>query len=50
MEGRQEGLQKGLQAGRQEGLQKVVLNMLQKKADISFISEMTGLSKEEIKN
>ena len=49
IEGRQEGLQKGLQEGRQEGLQKVVLNMLQKSADISFISEMTGLSKEEIK-
>ena len=45
MEGRQEGLQKGRIAERQE----IVLNMLQKKADISFISEVTGLSKDEIR-
>ena len=47
-EGRQEGLQKGRQEGRQEGLQKVISNMLAQKADISFISKMTGLSEEEI--
>ena len=39
--------------GRQEGIQKrdreVVLNMLKKKLDVSFISEVTGLSEEEIK-
>ena len=46
---RMEGRQEGRMEGRQEGLQKVVLNMLQKKADISFISEVTGLSKDEIR-
>ncbi len=35
--------------GRQEGVQKIVLSMLKKEADISFISEVTGLSEEEIK-
>ena len=56
-EGRQEGIQKGRQEGRQEGIQKgmqegrqqVVLNMLQKRLDTSLISEVTGLSEEEIK-
>ena len=47
--GRQEGLQTGRQEGLQEGRQEVVLNMLQKKADISFISEVTGVSEQEIK-
>ena len=55
-EGRQEGMQRGIQEGQQKGLQKglqegrqqVILNMLKKKADISFISEVTGLSKKEI--
>ncbi len=55
--GRQEGLQagrqEGLQAGRQEGLQtgmrQVALNMLKNKFKLSAISEMTGLSVEEIK-
>ena len=53
-EGRQEGIQKGIQKGRQEGIQEgrqqVVLNMIQKKLDASLISELTGLSEEEIKN
>ena len=44
-EGRQEGMQKGLE----KGMQVVALNMLRKNTDISFISEVTGLSKEEIK-
>ena len=56
-EGIQEGMQKGLKAGRQEGLQagmqqgmqQVALNMLKTKAQISYISEMTGLSAQEIK-
>ena len=41
-----------MQKGRQEGVQKrneIVLNMLKKKLDVSFISEVTGLSEEEIK-
>ena len=47
--GRKEGLQKGRQEGLQKGRQEVVLNMLKKKADISFISEVTGFSEKEIK-
>ena len=47
--GRQEGMQQGMQQGRQEGMQTVALNMIQKKLDISIISEVTGLSKEKIK-
>ena len=51
-EEREQGLKKGLQKGRQEGLQAgrqaVILNMLKEKADLSFISKVTGLSEEEI--
>ena len=40
------------QKGRQEGMQargkEIVLNMLKKQADIAFISEVTGLSVDEI--
>ncbi len=43
-EAREEGLQKGLQ----KGMQAVALNMLKAKADLSFISKMTGLSEVEI--
>ena len=39
----------GVQEGIQRGMQQVVLNMLKKSADIAFISEVTGLSQEEIK-
>ena len=41
--------EKGRWEGRQEGRQEVVLNMLKEKADISFISKVTGLSAKEIK-
>ncbi len=44
-----EGMEKGMQKGMEKGMQKVALNMMQKKLDISFISEITGLSEEEIK-
>ena len=47
-QGIQQGMQQGIQRGMQQGVQKVVLNMLQKQADISFISEVTGLSEAEI--
>ena len=43
--GRKEGLQKGLQKGRQ----KIILKMLKKKADVKFISEVTGTPVKEIK-
>ena len=44
-EARLEGKKEGRQ---QEGRQEIVLNMLKKSAEVSFISEVTGLSKEEI--
>ena len=43
--GRWEGERKGIQ----KGLQTVILNMLKKKTDISFISEVTGVPVKEIK-
>ena len=49
MEGLQEGIQKGMQEGRQEERLEMVLNMLKKNAEISFISDVTGLSEGEIK-
>ena len=48
-----EGLEKGRKEGMQKGMQKerqvVALNMLKKQLDFSLISEVTGLSEEEIK-
>ncbi len=43
--GRWEGRQEGLQEGRQQ----VVLNLLKEKADIAFISKVTGLSEKTIR-
>ena len=40
--------EEGRMEGRQERDRQVILNMLRKKTDISFISEVTGLSKKEI--
>ena len=48
-EGRQEGEKEGLQKGRHARNREVILNMLKEKADISFISKVTGLSEKEIK-
>ena len=48
-EGKMEGLQEGIQEGRQEERLEMVLNMLKKNAEISFISDVTGLSEGEIK-
>ena len=51
-EGRQEGIERGIEKGRQEGRRnretEVVLNMLKNQIDVSIISKVTGLSKEEI--
>ena len=47
--GEREGRQKGIQEGQQKERQQVILNMLREKADISFISKVTGLSEKEIK-
>ncbi len=46
--GRFEGERKSLKKGRQEGREQIVLNMLKEKADIAFISKVTGLSEKEI--
>ena len=40
--------EEGRQEGRQERDKEVILNMLKKKADIAFISEVTGLSEKAI--
>ena len=52
-EGREEGMKEGRQEGLKEGMQKMqqqfALNLLREKADLSFISKMTGLCVEEIK-
>ena len=53
---REEGMQVGIEKGRQEGMEKgmekgkkkIALNLLEKKAELSFISEVTGLSVKEI--
>ena len=55
-EGRLEGMEKGVLKGRQEGMQlgrqeerrQVICNMLREKADISFISKVTGSPEAEI--
>ena len=47
--GQKEGQKEGWQKGQKESIQKVVLKMLQEKADISFVSKVTGLSTKEIK-
>ena len=47
------GLRRGLKKGRQEGLEQgkkeIVLNMLEARADMTFISKVTGLPVREIK-
>ena len=49
-EGKAEGIQQGLEKGRIEERKAVVLNILRKNLDISFISEITGLTEDEIKD
>ena len=41
-------LEEGMQKGMQEGVKQVALNMLKAGSEISFVSKVTGLSKEEI--
>ncbi len=48
-EGRQEGRQEGDREGLKKGQQEVVLNLLKEKADITFISKVTGLSEKTIR-
>ena len=47
--GQQEGWQKGQQEGWQKGQQELILKMLKEKADLAFISRVTGLPEREIK-
>ena len=47
-EGRAEGLAEGHAKGRAEERNELVKKMLEKKMDINLISELTGLTKEEI--
>ena len=47
--GREEGLQKGREEGRDKRNEEIVLRMLDKNLDFSFISELTGISEKEIK-
>ena len=46
--GRSEGLAEGLSKGQAKGKAELVKKMLEKKMDINLISELTGLTKEEI--
>ena len=46
---REEGRWEGIKKGRQERNKEVILNLLKKKQNISFISEVTGVSEKEIK-
>ena len=48
---REEGLKQGIKRGMQQGMQRmqaVICNMLREKADMHFISKVTGLSEAEI--
>ena len=45
---RQKGRQEGRQEGRQARDREIILNMLKKKVEIPFISEVTGLPEAEI--
>lgn len=46
--GKAEGLAKGKAEGKAEGIEKTTINLLKEKADINFISRVTGLSTDEI--
>ena len=48
-EGRQEGIRQGMQQGMQAKGREIVLNMLKEKADLAFISKVTGLSVKKLK-
>ena len=46
--GRAEGHAEGMEKGMEKGMQQVALNMLKKQLDFSLISEVTGLSEEQV--
>ena len=41
--------EEGREEGREEGHEELILKMLKKELDISLVSEVTGLSEEEIR-
>ena len=45
-----EMMEKGLELGEKETNLKIIKRMLEKKMDIDLISELTGLTKEEIES
>ena len=47
--GLQQGLEKGLEQGLEKGKKETAKNLLDKGLDIEFVSEVTGLSIDEIK-
>ena len=47
---RDEGIRKGLEQGTEQSKNEIAKNMLKKGLDISLISEVTGLSNEQINN
>ena len=49
-EGLQEGIEKGLEAGEKNKSIEIAKNMIEKNIEINIISEVTGLSIEEIEN
>ena len=49
-QGMEKGMSAGMEKGMSAGMENVAINMLKNKFKLSVISEMTGLSTEEIKN
>ena len=50
LQAREDGLKEGIEQGIEQGIEITARNMLEKKLDINLISEVTGLSLEELKN
>ena len=48
--GLKEGLEKGVKEGLEQSKNEIAKNMLKENMDISLISKLTGLSKEQINN
>lgn len=45
-----EGIEEGLETGKEEKSSEIAKNMIKKNIEIDIISEVTGLTKEEIEN
>ncbi len=46
--GMEQGRRKGMEQGMEAGVKQVILQMLKEKADINFISRVTGITKEKV--